>query len=154
MDNFLVQVTGRKRVVLFSPQDALNMYLHGDKSAVIDIDHPDTTKFPLFQNAIQYECTMNPGDVLYIPALWFHNVHSLDFSIAVNMFWRHLDTCYYDAKDVYGNKDPPQAQRAQQIMERALTSLTELPEEYRDFYGRCLIARIQQKCLNEKLHCN
>ena len=68
MDNFLVQITGRKRVVLFSPRDALNMYLHGDKSAVIDIDHPDTTKYPLFQNAMRYECTMSPGDVLYIPA--------------------------------------------------------------------------------------
>ena len=59
MDNFLVQITGRKRVVLFSPRDALNMYLHGDKSAVIDIDHPDTTKYPLFQNAMRYECTMS-----------------------------------------------------------------------------------------------
>ena len=37
-------------------RDALNMYLHGDKSAVIDIDHPDTTKYPLFQNAMSYGC--------------------------------------------------------------------------------------------------
>ena len=33
---------------------------------------------------------MVPGDVLFIPALWFHNVVSLDFSVAVNAFWRPL----------------------------------------------------------------
>lgn len=30
MDNLLAQVTGRKRVVLYSPQDALHLYLSGD----------------------------------------------------------------------------------------------------------------------------
>ena len=49
---------------------------------------------------------MITGDVLYIPALWFHNVVSLDFSVAVNVFWRRLAPDMYDAKDTYGNKDP------------------------------------------------
>ena len=31
MDNILIQVTGSKRVVLFSPQDANNLYLNGKK---------------------------------------------------------------------------------------------------------------------------
>ena len=148
MDNFLIQVSGRKRVALFSPTDALNMYLQGDKSAVIDIDDPDMKKYPLFQNAVRHECIMIPGDVLFIPALWFHNVRSLqDISIAVNMFWRHLDDHCYDSKDVYGNKDPPQVQKAHQMLERALSSLKELPAEYQDFYGRCMIAKIQRRCL-------
>ena len=30
------------------------------------------------------------GDVLFIPALWFHNVLAKDFSVAVNVFWRNL----------------------------------------------------------------
>lgn len=29
MDNALIQVTGRKQAVLFSPSDALNLYLNG-----------------------------------------------------------------------------------------------------------------------------
>lgn len=29
MDNLLAQVTGRKRVVLYSPQDASHLYLSG-----------------------------------------------------------------------------------------------------------------------------
>ena len=147
MDNFLVQAVGSKRVVLFSPRDTLNLYLIGDKSAILDIDHPDIAKYPLFQQAVRYECYLHPGDVLFIPALWFHNVLSIDFCVAVNMFWRHLEPQFYDSKDVYGNKDPLHAQRASQIMEKALAALGELPDDYQDFYGRCLIARIQQRCL-------
>jgi hypothetical protein len=30
------------------------------------------------------------GDVLYIPALWFHNVVAHDFSVAVNVFWKQV----------------------------------------------------------------
>ena len=150
MDNLLVQVRGKKRVVLFSPADALNLYLVGDKSSVLDIDSPDLSCYPLFSNATRYECKLNPGDVLYIPALWFHNVVSLDFSVAVNVFWKHLPPEFFDSKDTYGNRDPPQVQRAMQIMERAIKALSELPPEYKDFYGRCMINRIKIQCLSEK----
>jgi hypothetical protein len=52
------------------------------------------------------------GDVLFIPSLWFHNVVSLDFSVAVNVFWRSLPKEMYDPKDTYGNKDPLPVNRA------------------------------------------
>ena len=145
MDNLLVQVTGRKRVVLFSPRDATNLYLTGDKSQVLDIDSPDLTAYPRFAQATRYECHLEAGDVLFIPALWFHNVMALEFGVAVNIFWRHLAAEFYDSRDTYGNKDPPQAQRAMQILDRALKALEELPEEYRDFYARCLVTRVEEK---------
>ena len=59
---------------------------------------------------------LEPGDVLYIPALWFHNVTSIGFSVALNVFWRShhhehaqqggsatIDPNLYDRKDLYGN---------------------------------------------------
>lgn len=150
MDNFLIQVKGKKRVVLFSPTDALNLYLVGDKSSVLDITNPDLVRYPLFANTTRYECEMNPGDILYIPALWFHNVVSLDFSVAVNMFWKHMPPEFFDAKDTYGNRDPPQVQRAMQIVDRAIKVLNELPVEYKDFYGRCMINKIQSQLLLQK----
>ena len=61
MDNVLVQVRGRKRVALFHPRDTNNLYLHGDKSPIIDIDSPDWSKFPNFANAIRWECILEPG---------------------------------------------------------------------------------------------
>ncbi|XP_064646271.1 tRNA wybutosine-synthesizing protein 5-like [Lineus longissimus] len=145
MDNILIQVKGRKRAVLYAPSDALYMHLNGDKSEVLDIDNPDFTKYPDFLKARRYECYLEPGDVLFIPALWFHNIIALEFSVAVNVFWKHLDNSCYDNKDTYGNKDPLAAGRAFQILDRALKTLDELPEEYCDFYARRLVARIQNK---------
>ena len=86
--------------------------------------------------------------ILYIlSALWFHNVIALEFGIAVNVFWKHLDDSMYDNKDTYGNKDLTPASRAMQIMDRALKALEELPDSYKDFYGRRLIAKIEKKSL-------
>ncbi|XP_074949952.1 tRNA wybutosine-synthesizing protein 5 isoform X2 [Phalacrocorax aristotelis] len=106
MDNFLIQVTGKKRVVLYSPRDA---------------------------------------PYLYLSALWFHNVISEEFGVALNVFWKHLPAESYDKSDTYGNKDPMAASRAIQILDRALKTLEELPEEYRDFYARRMVLRIQEK---------
>ena len=146
MDNILIQVVGRKRVILFSPQDALNLYLTGDKSEVVDIDNPDLEKYPKFRNAIKYECILNPGDAIYIPALWFHNVIALDYSVAVNVFYKHLDDKLYDQKDIYGNKDPIPASRASQMIDKAVKMLDELPTEYKDFYSRVMVSKLEQKC--------
>ncbi|XP_062312400.1 tRNA wybutosine-synthesizing protein 5 [Osmerus eperlanus] len=145
MDNLLAQVTGRKRVVLFSPQDALHLYLSGDKSQVLDIDSPDLERFPEFVKACRYECVLEPGDLLFIPALWFHNTLALEFGVGVNVFWRHLPAESYDRKDPYGNKDPEPARRALQAVERALSALDELPPDHRDFYGRRMVQRIQHR---------
>jgi tRNA wybutosine-synthesizing protein 5 len=105
MDNLLIQVRGRKRMALFSPSDALNMDLTGDKSQVLDIDNPDCNLYPKFLLAQRYECIMEPGDIIFIPALWFHNALALDFGIAVNVFWKNLKHELYDKNDPYGNKD-------------------------------------------------
>jgi len=80
-----------------------------------------------------------------VAALWFHNVVNLACGVAVNVFWRHLSPEHYDRSDTYGNKDLVTAARARQIIDRAVSLLDTLPEEYRDFYARKLIARIQSK---------
>ncbi|GAB1284981.1 tRNA wybutosine-synthesizing protein 5 [Apodemus speciosus] len=149
MDNFLIQVTGKKRITLFNPQDAQYLYLSGSKSEVLNIDSPDLDKYPLFPKARRYECTLEAGDVLFIPALWFHNVVSEEFGVGVNVFWKHLPSECYDTTDTYGNKDPVAASRAVQILDRALKTLAELPEEYRDFYARQMVLRIQDKAYSK-----
>lgn len=117
----------------------------GDKSEVLDIVSPDLKRFPDFVKAKRYECVLEPGDLLFIPALWFHNTTALQFGVGVNVFWRHLPADSYDKKDPYGNKDPVAATRALQALERALHTLDELPADYRDFYGRRMIQRIQKR---------
>lgn len=148
MDNALVQITGQKEAVLFPPSDALNLYLNGDKSEVLDVENPDLEKYPKFLNATKHTCHLLPGDVLYIPAFWFHNMKYLEFGIAVNVFWKELDEVFYDKKDPYGNKDLLPAQQAFTALDKALANLSKLPPSYKEFYCHRLIAHIQKKMEN------
>lgn len=146
MDNLLIQVKGKKRVVLFAPSDMENLYMIGDKSQITDIDDPDLEKYPKFAQAQKYEAFLMQGDVLFIPALWFHNVIALEFGVAVNVFWKNLTPHnLYDKKDPYGNKDLVPASRAIDSLNRALKMIDDLPDEYKDFYGRKMVEIIKSK---------
>eukprot|EP01122_Echinamoeba_exundans_P014173 TRINITY_DN6366_c0_g1_i2.p1 TRINITY_DN6366_c0_g1~~TRINITY_DN6366_c0_g1_i2.p1 ORF type:complete len:516 (+),score=74.58 TRINITY_DN6366_c0_g1_i2:36-1583(+) len=105
--NFAAQVYGHKRWILSPPSEAPKMYgypwLHPFRSqsqvdfaspSVRSIDYrarkggivaPTTgDDFPLFGNITAVEALMEPGDVLYIPPLWYHRVVTEDASIAIN----------------------------------------------------------------------
>ncbi|XP_065673076.1 tRNA wybutosine-synthesizing protein 5 [Hydra vulgaris] len=148
MDNILLQIKGTKKVVFFSPKDALNLYLNGDKSEIIDIKNTDYEKYPKFKCVNRYSCKIYPGDVLFIPALWFHNVTAIDFSISVNVFWKHLNDKMYNKKDIYGNKDLVPAEKAMQSFDKIIKLLEELPIDYKDFYMKRLILKAD-KAINK-----
>ena len=145
MDNVLVQIRGHKRIVLFAPSDALHLYLSSDKSPILDPLHPDLNAYPDFANAQRWVCTLEPGDVLFMPALWSHNVLSLQFGVAVNVFWRHLEMEQYEKRDPYGNRDPVVAGRAIQSLEKSMQALSVLPAEYQQFYALRMMARLREK---------
>ncbi|XP_065289797.1 tRNA wybutosine-synthesizing protein 5-like isoform X3 [Dermacentor albipictus] len=144
MDNFLIQVKGKKKAVLFHPNDFEYLYIRGDKSRVLDVECPDLEKFPKFKKATRYEATLNSGDILFIPALWFHNMTALDFGIAVNVFWRNLDASLYDKNDPYGNKDLIPAAKALASVERATKELQLLPFDCQQFYALKMISQIKE----------
>jgi len=77
--NFYVQIRGRKRFVLFPPKDWRKLYLFprvhpSSRSSQIAAQMPDvdTKSFPDFEGAQPYEVVLEAGDVLFIPAYWFH----------------------------------------------------------------------------------
>eukprot|EP00455_Lapot_gusevi_P051340 TRINITY_DN7628_c0_g1_i2.p1 TRINITY_DN7628_c0_g1~~TRINITY_DN7628_c0_g1_i2.p1 ORF type:complete len:314 (+),score=46.33 TRINITY_DN7628_c0_g1_i2:81-1022(+) len=133
-DNFLIHVTGRKRVVLFPPSDAPFLYLQSSSSYITDIDHPDLHLYPKFQHAHPIQCQLEPGDILFLPALWFHHVVATDFSVSVNVFWHHLEEEMYDSRDLYGNRDLVMGQTAMEAADAARQALAGLPPYYADFY--------------------
>jgi len=150
MDNIYCQIIGHKRAVLWAPDEVDNMYMSGDKSMVVDIDQPDLEKYPKFLRAKRYEAELIPGDILFIPALWFHNMLAHDFGVAVNVFWKELDDKLYDSKDPYGNKDHAPAAKSFQSVDNIIKNLHQLPAQYRDFYCRRIVARLQSKCQLEQ----
>ena len=100
---------------------------------MLDLDDQESLQdFPAYKNARAkaLEVTMEPGDVLFIPALWFHSITNCDFSVAVNTFFRHLPSACYERKDVYGNKDLAAFNKAMESLQK----VKELPEVYSKFY--------------------
>lgn len=90
--NFLCQVVGRKYVRLYSNDQKLSLYpFKGDvmtqNASMVELDNPDPVSFPLFASAPFLEYVLEPGDVLYIPPLWWHYVKSLSSSASVSFWW-------------------------------------------------------------------
>jgi Cupin-like domain len=76
---YLAQIRGRKRAILFSPEDSDFLY-----SGKVDPEQPDFGLFPLFERATAYECIIEPGETLLMPADWWHYVRGLEKSITVS----------------------------------------------------------------------
>jgi hypothetical protein len=93
--NFFYQIMGRKELILFSPSDGKFLYPDTQPNfihiSLINLDNPDIIAYPLFKNAQGYRVIVNPGDVLYLPLHWWHQVRSLDLSISVNYWWHRFE---------------------------------------------------------------
>ena len=63
----------------------------------VDPLKPRYDLYPQFKHAQPVQCTVKAGDVLYLPALWFHHVRQTDWTIAVN-YWYDME---FDLKYIY-----------------------------------------------------
>jgi mannose-6-phosphate isomerase-like protein (cupin superfamily) len=96
-DNLACVVAGKRKFTLFPPDQINNLYPGPTLSApagvpvsMVDMKDPDSKRYPKYKDALQagFEGTLEPGDVVFIPALWWHGVESLDtFNILVNYWW-------------------------------------------------------------------
>lgn len=94
INNVFVQIVGRKRVVLAAPDQDSFMYQRTRErtdfwySHIDDPDDVDLSKYPLFRNATLQETTVQCGEILFIPATYWHHVRALDKSISMSFWWR------------------------------------------------------------------
>ncbi|XP_063369865.1 bifunctional peptidase and (3S)-lysyl hydroxylase Jmjd7 [Cydia amplana] len=63
----------------------------------VDPKQPDYKKYPQFKKAHKYSVSLEKGDCLYLPSLWFHHVTQSHGCIAVN-YWYDMD---FDIKYCY-----------------------------------------------------
>ncbi|WP_317201309.1 cupin-like domain-containing protein [Janthinobacterium sp.] len=81
----LVQVYGRKTIKLISPMQIGSLYNNYSVYSDVDPENPDLEAFPRFADATPHDITLNSGDGLFIPILWWHHVRSLDVSISLSL---------------------------------------------------------------------
>jgi len=91
-DNIFAQVWGRKRIFLSPPHHDTFLY-PSEANAILfgspfDPEAPDFQRFPLARQATMIECLVEPGDMLYVPAGWYHQVRALTFSLSSNRWAR------------------------------------------------------------------
>jgi len=119
-ENLLCQIRGRKEIVLYPPADLTNLYYIGrskgkmtydypskftrDPGTIekesyvfgssVNLDSPDWKRFPLYRNAKPMRVVLEPGDVIYLPAYWHHEVQSLPdedgLNVAVNFWFKNM----------------------------------------------------------------
>lgn len=95
--NLAVCVAGRRRFTLFPPERMGDLYVGpfefspaGPPVSMVDGAAPDLARHPRFAAAMGSAQTaqLEPGDAIYIPYMWWHQVESLDsFSVLANYWW-------------------------------------------------------------------
>ncbi|AQR61480.1 cupin [Brevundimonas sp. LM2] len=96
-NNLACCLVGRRRFTLFPPDQIGNLYPGpmdptpgGQVVSLVDLRAPDLERYPRFAAAAAAGeiAELEPGDVLFYPALWWHNVEALDpFNAMVNYWW-------------------------------------------------------------------
>lgn len=127
-DNLACVVAGTRKFTLFPPDQISNLYIGpllttpaGPPISLVDLSNPDYEKFPKFKTALSHaqQATLNPGDAIFIPYLWWHNVESLDKINALINFW---------AENNYPNKDNS---TAYQCLLHSMLTIPNLPKHQR-----------------------
>ena len=91
--NINAQIIGKKHWIIFPPQQSSLLYPNPWYSRFfwcsrVNIEQPNYEQFPLFKSAQPIEVIVEPGEVLFLPAGWWHSPIGVGFNVAVNFWWR------------------------------------------------------------------
>lgn len=126
-DNLACVAAGRRRFTLFPPEQVANLYVGpleltpaGQPISLVDGRQPDFARHPCYADALAAAqvAELGPGDALFIPSCWWHQVESLDpLNLLVNCWWRdtpaHMDNPTHALMHaMLSIRDLPPAQRA------------------------------------------
>lgn len=79
------QIYGRKRYWMVQPGE-MSLILNEDGFySPIDVEAPDLNRYPELQSARVHTFEIAPGEALFIPQGWWHQVRSLDIAISVTL---------------------------------------------------------------------
>lgn len=110
-DNIACVVIGKRRFVLFPPEQLPNLYIGpldfnpaGPAISLVDLHHPDFEKFPRYREALAHAqmAELDAGDAIFIPSMWWHHVEGLmPFNLMVNYWWTKFPAYIGSPQDAF-----------------------------------------------------
>ena len=86
-DALLCQIYGEKDFVMYDPSQGPYLAKEGKS---VDVEAPDLATFPDFPKArIAYRDTLRPGEIVLVPAGWYHHFNSVSDSISLTWNFVH-----------------------------------------------------------------
>jgi hypothetical protein len=85
-NNFIAQLVGRKSLKVLPASEVGRLYNHPHVfSEISDLEAPDldAERYPRLPGAKIYDLTLEPGEILFMPLAWWHQVKALDFSVTL-----------------------------------------------------------------------
>jgi hypothetical protein len=153
--NLACVIAGRRRFVLFPPEQVSNLYVgpldNPPPLSLVDPEAPDLGRYPRFMDALSVAqvCWLEPGDALFMPKYWWHHVTSLaPFNAMANYWWGDTATGLERPNDIFltallAFRDLPSGERAYwremfeaHVFGDADESVAHIPEELRGPLGR------------------
>lgn len=96
-NNIACCAIGRRRFTLFPPDQIGNLYPGpldlnpgGQAISMVNFADPEFERYPRFREAIESAqvAELEPGDALFYPSMWWHQVESLSpFNAMINYWW-------------------------------------------------------------------
>jgi hypothetical protein len=97
--NLFVQIYGEKQWDLWNPAAAPFLYpefrIANNMTSLVDFRNPDYQQSPLFRHPDRFRTVLQPGDILFVPAWWWHAVTNLTTTISVSNFVGRLRSSWY-----------------------------------------------------------
>lgn len=97
-------ILGQRQFTLFPPEQVENLYVGpwdltpaGQPISMVDFHEPDYAAYPKFAEAERHALMghLQPGDVIYIPNMWWHHVESLSpINGLINFWWQETPGVY------------------------------------------------------------
>ena len=145
--NLACCVLGARRFTLFPPEQIHNIYPGpleptpgGQVITMVDLKNPDFERFPRVRRALEAAVVVDlqPGDAVYYPSMWWHQVEALSpFNIMINFWWLRSPAYMGNPMDIVmpaimGIRDRPEAEKNawREVFEYYIFGPADTPREH------------------------
>ena len=145
--NLACCVLGARRFTLFPPEQIHNLYPGpleptpgGQVITMVDLKNPDFERFPRVRRALEAAVVVDlqPGDAVYYPSMWWHQVEALSpFNMMINFWWLRSPAYMGNPMDIVmhaimGIRDRPEAEKNawREVFEYYIFGPADTPREH------------------------